>query len=68
VARALARSAGVPTPAIRWDLSDGPWFDNQLGVLTIDGPRLDVTLAKAPPGDPGSPQLEQVLERNLTRG
>jgi hypothetical protein len=65
ITRALARRAGVARPAVRWELSDGPWFDNQLGLLTIEGRRLDVRLARSPPGDPSSPRLETVLERTL---
>ncbi len=65
ITRALARRAGVARPAVRWELSDGPWFDNQLGLLTIEGRRLDGRLARSPPGDPSSPRLETVLERTL---
>jgi phosphodiesterase/alkaline phosphatase D-like protein len=63
--RRLARRAGVRPPRIGWEITDGPWFDNQIGELHIDGRRLDVTLAKCPPGDPSAPRLERVLERTL---
>ena len=65
LARALARRAGVTPPRVDWTISDGPWFDNQLGHLSIRGRRLDVALEKAPPGDPAQPRLEHVLERTL---
>ena len=67
VTRLLARSAGVEDPAIRWRLTGGgPWFDNQYGVLTIDGPRIDVRIEKAvPDGEVGEARLERVLERRL---
>jgi hypothetical protein len=65
ITRRLARRAGVQPPRIDWELSDGPWFDNQIGELIIDGRRLDVTLAKSPPGDPSRPVLERVLERTM---
>jgi hypothetical protein len=64
--RFLARRAGVEAPQIGWEISDGPWFDNQIGELTIEGRRLHVTLAKSPPGDPATPRLDPVLERTLT--
>ena len=66
ITRRLARRAGVKRHrAIAWEISDGPWFDNQIGELTITGRRLDVTLAKSPPGDPAEPRLESQLERTL---
>ena len=67
ITRRLARRAGVKPPRIAWEISDGPWFDNQIGELTIRGRRLDVTLAKSPPGDPAEPRLEPQLERTLAR-
>jgi PhoD-like phosphatase len=65
ITRRLARRAGVRPPQIGWEISDGPWFDNQIGELTIDGRRMDVALAKSPPGDPERPRLEPVLKRTL---
>jgi hypothetical protein len=63
--RTLARGAGVTPPGIAWSISDGPWFDNQIGELAIRGRRLQVSLAKSPPGDPSQPKLEKVLDRTL---
>jgi hypothetical protein len=65
ITRRLARRAGVKPPRIAWEITDGPWFDNQIGELSISGRRLDVTLAKSPPGDPSEPRLEPQLERTL---
>jgi hypothetical protein len=65
VTRRLARRAGVAPPRIAWEISDGPWFDNQIGELVIDGRRVDVTLAKSRPGDPAEPRLEVQLDRRL---
>ena len=50
-----------------WRLTGGgPWFDIQYGVLTIDGPRIDVRIEKAvPDGEVGEARLERVLERRL---
>ncbi|HEX2232375.1 MAG TPA: alkaline phosphatase D family protein [Thermoleophilaceae bacterium] len=67
-ARWLARTADVDDPPIRWRLTGGgPWFDNQYGVLDIDGRRIDFRLERAQPdGDnPGEARLESVLERRL---
>jgi hypothetical protein len=66
VTRALARLAGVRDPGIDWRLcGDGPWFDNQVATLTIDGRQLDMRLEKAVPVDEDSARLERVLERRL---
>ncbi len=36
--RALARLAGVRDPGIGWRMvGDGPWFDNQVATLIVDG-------------------------------
>jgi hypothetical protein len=65
-ARLLARAAGVPDPAIHWRLAGGPWFDNEIATLTIDGRRLDVSFDRAVAGDyPSDPVLETVYERRL---
>ena len=39
---AAARSAKVPDPPFRWSLTDGPWFDNVLATLDLDGRRARV--------------------------
>ena len=64
--RAIARLAGVRDPKIGWRMTgDGPWFDNQVATLTIDGPRIDMRLDKAVPVDEQHAQLECVLEQRL---
>jgi PhoD-like phosphatase len=66
VGRALARSAGVRRPDVRWRLvGDGPWFDNQVATLTIDGRRIDMRLERALPVDTDSARLDTVLDRRL---
>jgi hypothetical protein len=66
LARRLARTAGVPDPGIRWRLTDGgPWFDNQVGTLTIDGRRIQMRLEKSVPDGEGGVELEAVLDRRL---
>ena len=64
--RALARSAGVDDPDVRWRMvGDGPWFDNQVATLEIDGRRIAMRLEKAVPTDTDSARLERVLDRRL---
>jgi hypothetical protein len=64
--RALARSAGVADPGIRWRMiGDGPWFDNQVARLEIDGRRIAMRLDKAVPVDTTSARLDCVLRHRL---
>ena len=64
--RALARAAGVAEPDVRWRMAgDGPWFDNQIATLRIDGRALAMRLEKAVPVDTESARLECVLDRRL---
>ena len=64
--RALARSAGVRAPELEWRLTDGgPWFDNQVASLLIDGRDIRLGLDKAVPVDSSDARLERVLDRPL---
>jgi hypothetical protein len=65
-ARAIAAAAGVDDPDVRWRMvGDGPWFDNQLATLRIDGREIALRLEKAVPVDTSSARLERVLDRRL---
>ncbi len=33
--RRLAKLGGVPQPPLEWELSRGPWYDNNLGILEL---------------------------------
>ena len=64
--RALSRAAGVPDPSVRWRMCDGgPWFDNQVGTLRINGRELTVELEKTVATDDGGARLERVLEHRV---
>jgi hypothetical protein len=66
VTRALARLAGVSDPGIGWRMmGDGPWFDNQVATLVIDGREIEMRLDKAVPVDEQRAELECVLEQRL---
>jgi hypothetical protein len=66
LARAIARSAGVRDPDVRWRMvDDGPWFDNQVATLRVDGRRIDLRLERAVPVDTHTARLDRVLERRL---
>jgi len=71
LARALARSAGVTDPPVRWRMvHDEPFFDNQVATLAIEGRQLHFSLEKVSrgggeDGDAHGARLEKVLERRL---
>jgi hypothetical protein len=64
--QAIARRAGVDDPEIQWRLTGGgPWFDNQVATLVIDGRRMDMHLDKAVPVGEDEARLERVLDTRL---
>jgi hypothetical protein len=64
VGRRLARSAGVPQPQVRWDLDHGPWFQNQIAALELEGRHCLLRLEQAVTLD-GEPALQLVAEEQL---
>ncbi|WP_141579403.1 alkaline phosphatase D family protein [Actinomadura sp. WMMA1423] len=50
--RALARSAKVPAPPIRWRMTDGPWFDNAIATVELSG--RDCGVRWETPGETGT--------------
>ena len=51
---------------VRWRLTDGgPWFDNQVATLLIDGREMRMRLDKAVPVDEHEARLDRVLDRRL---
>jgi hypothetical protein len=65
VTRALARSAGVEMPEVKWQLEQEPTFDNQFATLEIDGDRIELRIEKTVPGDWRRPRIETSLDREL---
>jgi hypothetical protein len=66
VARALAHGAGAPDPGIRWRLLEGPYFDNQVGTLRLDGREAIARLDKTVAGEENEKRLEKTFERRLS--
>ena len=65
VGRAAARLAGVPAPPVRWtSVGGGPWFDNQIATLDLEGRSARLRIEKAV-GEAGAPRLDAVLDRRL---
>nr|WP_156003820.1 alkaline phosphatase D family protein [Streptomonospora sp. PA3] len=44
----LARAAGVPAPPLRWRLEGGPWYDNSLAMLVLEGRSAEVVWSHSP--------------------
>jgi hypothetical protein len=63
--RALGRSAAAPDPGMRWRLAEGPYFDNQVATLRLDGRRAGLKLDKTVPGEDDERRLDCVFERRL---
>jgi hypothetical protein len=64
IARALARTAREEDAGIRWRVTDGPYFDNQVATLRIRGHGLEVDIDKTVADDP-HPRLERACRRRL---
>jgi hypothetical protein len=63
--RLLAESAGVAEPEVRWRLAEGPYFDNQVATLRLNGREARLQLDKTIPGDEDERKLDCVFERRL---
>jgi PhoD-like phosphatase len=63
--RGLARSAGAADPGLRWRLSEGPYFDNQVATLRLNGREALLQLDKTVPGEEEERKLDCVFERRL---
>jgi phosphodiesterase/alkaline phosphatase D-like protein len=62
---ALARAFGAEDPGIRWALRDGPFFDNQVATLHIDGRHASMRLDKTVPGERDEHSLTESFKRQL---
>jgi hypothetical protein len=64
--RGLARLAGVDRERVRWKLVEGPFYDNQVATLTVDGRRATLKLERTV-GDPKTDhrELHTSFERDL---
>jgi hypothetical protein len=67
VLRGLARLAGVRRERVSWRFVEGPFFDNQVATLKIDGRAAELRLERTV-GDPDSDhrELHTSFERLLT--
>ena len=63
LARRLAHWAGVPDPSVRWRVLQQPTWRNQVGWLTLDGRRMELTIETTRGGP--EPILEVSLRHEL---
>jgi hypothetical protein len=61
----LARLAGAPRPGIGWRLVEGPYFDNQVATIRLDGREAIVRLDKTVRGAEDQRSLEKSFERRI---
>jgi hypothetical protein len=66
IGEALARAAGVEAEPLRWRIEEGPWFDNQVAMLELDGRNAWMALDKVVEPADGPPRLECVMRRQLS--
>ena len=67
VGRLASRSTRVKDGPLRWSYAKGPWFDNNLACLELDGPGLRMwwVTGKVVGGDHANPRLEKVADYAL---
>ena len=75
--RVLAALAGVRAPALDWRLDDGPWYDNALATLVLDGRSAAVRWEHSPVARTAllsaarsrtRPPVRELAAHRLTRG
>jgi phosphodiesterase/alkaline phosphatase D-like protein len=67
VGRLASRSARVPDAPLDWHYAEGPWFDNNLACLQLDGPSLRMwwVTGEVHDGDHERPRLAKVAHYAL---
>jgi hypothetical protein len=66
IAGGLARLARAPRAGIRWHTPEGPYFDNQVATIRLDGRGATMRLDKTVAGEEDERSLEKTFERRLT--
>jgi hypothetical protein len=61
-----SRSPRVPDPAYPWTVTDGPWFDNNIALVTVHPEALALTwVTGVVEDDPSHPRLQEVYGARL---
>lgn len=63
-----AKSANVPDSPWRWQTLHGPWYDNNVAIVHVDGDQMEVTwwCGRVLDDDHAHPQLAQVARVELS--
>ena len=61
----LAKLAGAPDPGCRWRLLEGPYFNNQVSTITLDGVGATLRLERTVPGELDAQALQPSYEHRL---
>ncbi|NND74902.1 MAG: alkaline phosphatase family protein [Ilumatobacter sp.] len=62
----LERRVDRDVRTARWELTDGPLFNNGMGQLTFDGPTADLELERASADSDGAATLSTTIAKRLT--
>jgi hypothetical protein len=65
IAARVARAAGVPDPPLDWSVEGGPFFDNQVATVEIDGRSVALRVERTTDGGWRRARLTTSLERRL---
>ena len=57
---------GGPRPGDHLEVVEGPWLENQVGTLHVDGRHAEVRLEKTLPADGEDRRLERVFTRTIS--
>ena len=61
----LQRSVRAAASPIAWELTHGPEFANDMALITIDGPSVELLMEQARPDAAGQPILSEVIRTSL---
>jgi hypothetical protein len=65
IGRALARTAGVRDPDLRWRFVKRPWFDNQIATLVLRDREAHLRIERTVPDEWEQPKLHECLDHRL---
>jgi hypothetical protein len=66
IGAAVASLAGAVAPAIRWQVTQGPWFENMLATLEYDARAAHVRFDRTAGASSGTPRLTAAYETRLS--
>ncbi len=65
VGRFLRRSVGASAGTMSWELTDGPFFANEMSMLTLDDHTAEYRIEQASPDEEGRPTLSVISRVEL---